>query len=803
MGPSTSPHLPPSARDPATHVDALRSPTNSANLTSNPSSVLGPYSSSILSLSRLDSEPSESGVADGSSLPDVDPRIVEALKSKDRLYVLKLGEQMECLISDHRTRLDLTPTTSYQRLLVHRCSAYYKLAPETDPVNKTITVTLTMESRIPTRRIAELVPAPSHAQPAFKIMQRTTTDRPRSKPQSHAGSVIGEEAESSDVEPSETGSVGGRSNATGGGKKHMTIAEREAAYNEARSRIFMDFQEKEKVKEKDLSASSSSASLTSGSVTSSVGETSSTGDLDDSISSPATESEWSGPAVRDRKDGRRSNGSSSRSMRSSAPTYGSNSSRESRPPSPPSFRYPSLYEPSPAAAPYDQSHHPMHATAYNNSYMYGYPQPGPPQGCLPYYAPCPYPLPQAPIHTGDPAPPSTQPDAFGMQQHNNPFIPFGWNYPQQPQPLPHPPAQQQSHQAPGTPIAPPATQYPPCPPIPVYSPYSMPVYYTPPPLLPHFSSSPVPQNPPLGAPEYNGTHDAFSPGRPYPGVPGQQSPTMSNKARGAPPARSAWSYGPGVGMGGFGVNNVNGRPVSGSKDTVGPRLNTPTRRPGNGRSNGFNGTPAGDEAASTASSSTSSSSRRTFNTSTSSQHPLPARPDWAVGLKAQPTLHPTHNRHHDHAVNTRTPPPRGNGQRGQPALSVLQATDFPPLNPVSQTERRMPPVAGVWNNSSSTRSILSPGNNGLQGSALVNHSANGRAATAGNSPANRLEDFDGTRKYGITSNKSPAPQDRGDKDKERTRGDAVSGATLVERVMVLSIDDKDGAKAVTPVTLAV
>lgn len=115
----------------------------------------------------------------------------------------------------------------------------------------------------------------------------------------------------------------------------------------------------------------------------------------------------------------------------------------------------------------------------------------------------------------------------------------------------------------------------------------------------------------------------------------------------------------------------------------------------------------------------------------------------------------------------------------------------------------MPPVAGVWNNSSSTRSILSPGNNGLQGSALVNHSANGRAATAGNSPANRLEDFDGTRKYGITSNKSPAPQDRGDKDKERTRGDAVSGANLVERVMVLSIDDKDGAKAVTSVTLAV
>ncbi|KAI5999366.1 hypothetical protein F5J12DRAFT_847847 [Pisolithus orientalis] len=798
-----NPSLPPPARDPTASIDALRSdanPMTPAAPTPNAFSVLEPSSSSILLPSRPGSEPSESDAANGPSLLDVDPQIIEALKSKDRLYVLKLGEQMECFINDHRTRLDLTPTTSYQRLLVHRCSAYYKLAPETDPINKTISVALTIESRIPTRRIADLVPAPpSHAQPAFKIMQRAATDRPRSKPQSHAGSVIGEEAESSDVEPSEAGSVGGRSNTTGSGKKHMTIAEREAAYNEARSRIFMDFQEKEKVKEKDLSASSSSASLTSGSVTSSVGETSSTGDLEDSISSPATESEWSGPAVRDRKDGRRSNGSSSRSMRSSAPTYGSNSSRESRPPSPPSFRYPSLYGPSLATAPYDQSHHPMHPSAYNNSYMYAYPQPAPPQGCLPYYAPCSYPPPQAPIPTGDPALPSTQADAFGIQQHNNVFIPCGWNYPQQPHPLPHPPAQQQPHQAPGTPIAPPATQYPPYPPVPAYASYSMPVYYTPPPPLPHFSSSPVPQNLPLGPPEYNGAHDTFSPGRPYPGVPGQQSPTMSNKARGAPPARSAWSYGPGVGMGGFGVNNVNGRSVSSSgKDAVGPRLNTSTRRPGNGRSSGFNGTPAGDEAASTASSSTSSSSRRTFNTSTSSQHPLPARPDWAVGLKAQPTLHPTHNRHHDHTVNARTSPVRNNGQRGPPAPPVLQATDFPPLNPVSQTEKRMPPVAGVWNNSSSTRSILMPGNNGLQGSALVNHSANGRVAT-GNTPACRLEDYDGNWKPGITSSKSPVPQ----QDKERMRGDAVSSATLAERVMVLSIDDKDGAKPLTPVTLAV
>lgn len=38
----------------------------------------------------------------GSSTPDVDPQILEALKSKDRLFVLKLGEQMEALIKEKK-----------------------------------------------------------------------------------------------------------------------------------------------------------------------------------------------------------------------------------------------------------------------------------------------------------------------------------------------------------------------------------------------------------------------------------------------------------------------------------------------------------------------------------------------------------------------------------------------------------------------------------------------------------------------------------------------------------------------------
>jgi hypothetical protein len=57
----------------------------------------------VLPLSSADADTFvESDSASISGLPDVDPQIIEALKSKDRIYVLKLGEQMESLINDRR-----------------------------------------------------------------------------------------------------------------------------------------------------------------------------------------------------------------------------------------------------------------------------------------------------------------------------------------------------------------------------------------------------------------------------------------------------------------------------------------------------------------------------------------------------------------------------------------------------------------------------------------------------------------------------------------------------------------------------
>ena len=200
------------------------------------------------------------------------------------------------------------------------------------------------------RRISELVPLEESAQPAFKIMRRTPADR-RVRQNSQPGSVAGEDGDVSDAEPSEAGSSGGRSNAAGS-KRHLTIEEREAAYNEARSRIFMDFEEKDK--NKDASANSSTFSLASGSGSASR----SAGEPDDSASSAATESEWSGPVNREKREGRRggSAGSSNRSHRSYHAS-GSNSSRHSRAASPSS--YATLFDP--AAGTYDPAFGPRTA----------------------------------------------------------------------------------------------------------------------------------------------------------------------------------------------------------------------------------------------------------------------------------------------------------------------------------------------------------------------------------------------------------------------------------------------------------
>ncbi|KAF8659835.1 hypothetical protein AX16_001720 [Volvariella volvacea WC 439] len=680
---------------------------------------------------------------------DVDPSIIEALKGKDRIYVLKLGEQMESLIQDRRPKLETQPSTSYQRLLVHRCSAYYKLSPETDLTTKAIVVHLNPDSRIPSRRIFELVPAETTTQPAFKIMRRVP-DKNRSKPQSQAGSVAGEDADLSDNDPiSETGSLGGRS-AAESIKKRMTIEEREAAYNEARNRIWMGFDENRREKEKDMSASSSSLSLASGSTNGGGG--SSLGEGDDG-SSPATESEWSGPSVsRDKKEGKRSMNpipaGPGRSLRPSGLYHpnGSTSSRNSRAASP-AVKYASLYEPQ-AQAPYDAYQHPQPPNSgYPAPYPYPYPPPNQPMHHPQYMNPYGYyPQPFPPYHSQPPPQPNADPsvplDMYQQPPHPAPYSGPYWPHTSSPAPQqaaqpiqshPHPPPPHQGHNHPVNPPPPPnpIPQFPPF--IPPSHPYAYSVSYYPPPGQPMHPPPPPSHAPPPSL------YDPSAPGAPNgPALSGPNLGNMApinsrniatrgtslpsnigvvNKPRNPGPVPvqppRTWSYGPGVGGPGFPAGSVVSSSSSGG-ETVGPRFNSPRRATG-GTGGMNNRASSNDDIASTTSSSTTSSASRKPPLTPSSQHPLPARPDWAVGLKPQPSL-----RHQDNSTRT-TPPSNGNSARNgapnrlpsQPPVS-LQGTDFPPLigsnGSAPGTERRTSVVpAGAWNTPPPLRTgILSP-----------------------------------------------------------------------------------------------
>jgi len=162
---SSSPSSPPPSPPSSAVSDSSLPPSSTMQLPASSSSSLEPPAH--LSGANSDNIPT-------SPHPDVDPQIIEALRSKDRIYVLKLGELMEGLINNQRyvsslfdtlamltrllpnptllitksDRINLTPSTSYQRLLVHRCSAYYKLVPESDPTSKGITVSPSPDSRM-------------------------------------------------------------------------------------------------------------------------------------------------------------------------------------------------------------------------------------------------------------------------------------------------------------------------------------------------------------------------------------------------------------------------------------------------------------------------------------------------------------------------------------------------------------------------------------------------------------------------------------------------------------------------------
>ncbi|KAF9454252.1 hypothetical protein P691DRAFT_809798 [Macrolepiota fuliginosa MF-IS2] len=653
-------------------------------------------------------------------------------------------------------------------------------------------------------------------------MRRSSTDR-RNKTPHQAGSVTGEDGDLSDLEPSETGSLGGRSNTTGGSaKKHMTIEEREAAYNEARSRIFMGFEGKEKVKEKDINSSSSSLSAASGS-TKNGG--SSAGDADSSSSSPATESEWSGPARRERPQhsGYASASSSTRSIRSSAYiSNGSGSSRNSRAASPSSFQFPSLYEPTPPSMSlYDPAQHSAPAAPVYHP-PYGYPynqgQPNPPYVPYPAYYPTPYPQYSSPSHhpqnVSDPSTPST-----GEPYQPPPPMPYGAPYmwphpnqppvqspPMQPQPIPSQPPSNIPHAMSSPPPGQPPYQpyMPPPPPPPHAYPYPMPGYYPnqpghpmppppPPPVHPsHMPASQLydPRTPNNGT--GNNQANGFRSGMPGNGVPppnngrppprnGFNGPNNGNGPKprngAVQPGRAPWSYGPGIGSGGFVATGP--QP---NETVVGPRLsNNNNRRQSNMSSSSMNGRSTSGDDISSVASSASSSSRRAQTMSAGSQHPLPARPDWAINLKP-----------HNSRNMSPIPPPRSisgssvqsnyssrHSSHSNPPIS-LQSNDFPPLTTMQPSEKRMP--TGAWGNPSS-RPIFGQPNNG------INSEMGNRFDETGfeRPPPKSAELYNPKTPKRTPLNAANAENNRVQSDTDKANGEAVDPA---EQVAALSLENE-------------
>lgn len=428
-------------------------------------------------------------------------------------------------------------------------------------------------------------------------------------------------------------------------KKHMTIAEREAAYQAARSRIFMGFEEKP-AKDRDNAFSSTFSLISaSGSGSQSGGAGGSAASDDDNASSAPTESEWSVAGTDRRRGGDSgvSSAGSTRSFRASTLPYnasGYGSGRASGTASP-AITYPSLYDQSGHASGYEQATYPAPPGAYMAApypmYAYAPPPhtPGHVGGPAPYMAAYPMyppqyhygPPPIQPHHpASDPSSPSMGPvDGYHRQAMSfvNPH-PYGW-----PPPPAHPQQSPETHSppAPGPqqilspPIQgpPPASApYPPAhysymtPPYPGYPNYFQPPPPQPQPLLIHANSQTAHslEHPPTNCypPDHSvQSHPSNGNGSPSPTLSRHSNNSggslngMSANKRGAPPARSAWSYGPGVGL----HASPAGAPIhfpsgNGGGEVVGPRLSSTVRRI-SGASAGSNGsrTP-GDETASTA-----------------------------------------------------------------------------------------------------------------------------------------------------------------------------------------------------------
>ncbi|KDN52573.1 hypothetical protein K437DRAFT_253976 [Tilletiaria anomala UBC 951] len=190
-----------------------------------------------------------SGAATVTGVPELDPTLISALRNgRDRAFVIKQEIDMIGFVRDaERTSWELPLMNSYQRLLVHRLADQFLLVHSIDPHTKAVCLTKRTDSNIPhtlpSVRATALVPpevqsAPATRPQAFKIMRRDPSASTTRAQSPHLSAQ-------DDLSHGGSSAASGSANGARRDRRNMTIEEREAAYREARERIFQGFSEAE------------------------------------------------------------------------------------------------------------------------------------------------------------------------------------------------------------------------------------------------------------------------------------------------------------------------------------------------------------------------------------------------------------------------------------------------------------------------------------------------------------------------------------------------------------------------------
>ncbi|KAK4702120.1 hypothetical protein P7C70_g4105, partial [Phenoliferia sp. Uapishka_3] len=262
-------------------------PSESSNTPSNRSTSSSPTPSSRPALSDRGPILLATSTTEGDALateesPALDHVLLGALSNaKDRLLLLRAEMEMERFVSEpERTRLPLSPPhfapglNSYQRLLIHRLADTFGITREVEPSMRVpgatalptavVVLVKSLETRLPLQKLTSFSEPPSLS-PAIPTTSATSS-LPSSDPSSPSASAIPSPSSSStnlSLQPqkykilprasshhassSASSSVGADDDSTRGGRsrKDKSLEEREAAYKEARERIFKEKEDAE------------------------------------------------------------------------------------------------------------------------------------------------------------------------------------------------------------------------------------------------------------------------------------------------------------------------------------------------------------------------------------------------------------------------------------------------------------------------------------------------------------------------------------------------------------------------------